>query len=85
MIDELEAIAIATEYFKETNEEILDGKESADSWIFSGGVRGQRKFGDCAIEIDKETGTVHSFHLPNKENLKKIKESRTIDAIKREE
>lgn len=43
MIDFVDAITHAKDYFAKSNEVILDCKETEDSWIFSGGIEGKRK------------------------------------------
>lgn len=82
MIDFADAITHAKDYFAKSNEEILDCKETQDSWIFSGGIKEKRKFGINAIEIDKVDGSIHLFRLPNKKNFEKLEKSRTIDFLK---
>ena len=85
MIDFVDAITHAKDYFAKSNEVILDCKETEDSWIFSGGIEGKRKFGINAIEIDKANGNIHLFRLPNKKNFEKLEKSRTIDFLKQVE
>lgn len=81
MVDFVDAITHAKDYYAKSNEVILDCKETEDSWIFSGGIEGKRKFGINAIEIDKANGNIHLFRLPNKKNFEKLEKSRTIDFL----
>ncbi len=67
-----EAYKIATEYFIKlcnkavNNDSILD---AGSHWIFYPGYEGVTEFGIEGIKIEKKTGNIEVFILPNDENF----------------
>lgn len=74
MIDFNGAIAIAGGYFKEKGDSGLTKIYEAENiWIVYAGKKGQVRYGNTGISIDKATGQINRFVLPSRENFDILK------------
>ena len=80
MIDKRCAIELATKYFEaKGNQMITKFYERESAWIVCGGKKGQIKFGNAGISIDKLTGEISRFILPSKTNFEILEKAKLLD------
>lgn len=80
MIDKRCATELATKYFEaKGNQMITKFYESESAWIVFGGKKGQIKFGNAGISIDKLTGEISRFILPSKTNFEILEKAKLLD------
>lgn len=65
-----EALAAAEEYFnKNSNSSVSSALDAQTHWIFYGGDKNVVEIGSAGIKINKESGIVENFFLPDEENF----------------
>lgn len=73
MISFEKACKIAYDYYKEHSKKGLgEANDLGDSWLFSGGDPDAIDDGGYAITVDKKSGKVEDFILPNKRNFERL-------------
>ena len=80
MIDFNGAIEIAKNYFSAKGDsELTKIYESANAWIVYAGKKGQVKYGNMGITIDKGNGSISNFILPSRENFEILKNAKLTE------
>lgn len=75
-----EAKVQALAYFEENGTVgLASALETENYWIFYGGQKGTVAVGKPGIKINRETGELSKFFLPNKENFALLKSAVSID------
>lgn len=80
MIDFHTAIELAKKYYVEKGQQNLSRVYDAEKvWIVYAGEKNKIKYGNTAIAIDKETGKISLFVLPNRANFEILKSATLMD------
>ena len=80
MIDFKRAIEIAGSYFSAKGDsELTKIYESDSAWIVYAGKKGQVKYGNVGISIDKISGAISSFVLPSRTNFEILKKAKLTE------
>lgn len=80
MISLDKALQIATEYSHANGSpDITKVLEHHDFWIIYGGIKGVRLVGSHGISINKDSGELKTFHLPDDDNFEILEHSKSID------
>ncbi len=79
MIEKEKAVEIANKFFEEKNKtQIVKLLETSKCWICYGGPADKMIVGKSGIKIDKQSGEISNFILPNRENFALLKEAEEI-------
>ena len=75
-----EACEQALAYFRIQNRDSIASALDAQShWIFYPGTPGQAEYGLAGIKIDKESGAVETFILPDEENFELLERAVKVE------
>lgn len=71
-----EALAAAEQHFNHLKKTgVTYALDAKTHWIFYGGIEGKVEYGGAGIKIEKETGKMEDFLLPNEENFKLLEQA----------
>ena len=74
-----EALALAEKYFREKNgTKVARALDAQTHWIFYGGERDQVDYGGAGIKIDRQTGAIGDFILPDSSNFELLDRAEPI-------
>ncbi len=74
-----DALAQAADYFYRTKGTgVICALDAKTHWIFYGGIKGKVEIGGTGIKIEKETGRVEDFILPDSEHFKMLENAEEI-------
>ena len=63
----------AFDYYKENGKHgLCEANDLGDAWLFAGGDPDAVEDGGFSITVDKESGKIEPFFLPDKENFKRL-------------
>lgn len=80
MIKYDEACKIAFDYYKKNGKiGLCEANDLGDSWLFAGGDPDAVDDGGYSITVDKGTGKIEPFFLPDKENFKRLDRATPVD------
>lgn len=64
---------IAFDYYRKQGKHgLCEANDLGDSWLFAGGDPDVFDVGGYSITVDKESGKIEPFFLPDKENFKRL-------------
>ena len=74
-----DAVNMANKYFESINKGKVSCALDTDThWIFYGGDPNVVEFGGSGIKIEKETGIMEDFYLPDIENFRLLDQSHKL-------
>ena len=80
MIDFEKACAIAHKHFsKHGINGLNEANDLGDAWLFAGGDPDSNIDGGWAVTVDKASGEVEPFILPDKTNFKRLEKAVQVD------
>ena len=80
MIDFNKAIELANNYFlKEEGLPVTKVLEADTHWIFYAVPEGEVVIGGAGVKIDKQTGTLEDFILPDDENFELLDRAQEVE------